>query len=106
MSDRALGLAMMGDDVFFAAIEAADRGTYGISCPCGCYHVARIAAGTDNARCPECGSARGSCESPALGSGPASVQNQGDDGGEPVLASLYFGEPADGVLRALAAKGR
>lgn len=87
----ALGLALMGDDVFFAAIEAADPDTYGIDCTCGCYHVARISLGTDNARCPECGSSRGGCESPALGDGPRSLQLADDDGGEAVVAALYFG---------------
>lgn len=74
----ALSLALRGDDVLLAAIDAADPDTFGINCPCGCYHVGRfseqIADHPIDAACPQCGSTRGSFESPALGSGPASVR--------------------------------
>jgi uncharacterized OB-fold protein len=87
-----LSIAMMGDEAFFAAIEAADKDTFGTGCSnCGTYHIARISLGTDNAMCPVCGSKKGWIECPALGYGPSSIQKQDDDGGEIVLASLFFG---------------
>lgn len=92
MSDAALWLALRGDDAFYAAIEAADPDSFGVSCPCGTYHVGRHSRGIYDARCPDCGRRTGSMESPALGQGPASVQLEPDDGGEPVLAHLLFGD--------------
>lgn len=74
----ALGFALRGDDVLMAAIDAADPDTFGVQCPCGCYHVGRFSEQSPDqpidAACPHCGSTRGSFESPALGSGPASVR--------------------------------
>ena len=76
--DGAMGAALRGDDAFLQAIDAADRDTFGINCPCGCYHVGRFSEQDPNApidaACPRCGSTRGSFESPALGRGPASVR--------------------------------
>jgi len=90
-----LSLAMMGDDAFWAALDEADPDTYGISCECGIYHVGRWSRNerpnNPNGKCPVCGSGAGAMETPALGHGPASVQKQADDGGEAVLACLYFG---------------
>lgn len=74
----ALVHALRGDDALMAAIDAADPDTFGISCSCGCYHVGRFSEQVANqpidAACPRCGSKRGCFESPALGSGPASVR--------------------------------
>jgi len=78
--DGALAAALRGDDFFFAAIDAADPDTFGINCPCGCYHVGRFSEQDPqrpiDAACPECGSTQGSFESPALGSGPASAKSK------------------------------
>lgn len=72
---NALGFALRGDDALWRAIDAADPDTFGVSCPCGCFHVGKFSEmEPTEARCPECGSARGSFESPALGGGPPSVK--------------------------------
>lgn len=72
---NALFAALRGDDFLMAAIDAADPDTYGTSCECGCFHIGRWSKFEPaEARCPECGSARGGLESPALGSGPDSVR--------------------------------
>ena len=68
----ALGAALGGDDAFFAAIDRADPGTYGLHCStCGTFSVGRFdELDPSDAACPSCGSVRFGFESPALGSGP------------------------------------
>jgi hypothetical protein len=86
-----LHYALRGDDVFFAAIEAADPDLFGITCSaCDTYHVGHFDDGPMNCRCPECGCNRGSFESPALGGGPATLQQTWDDGGGAVVAALIY----------------
>lgn len=87
-----LHFALRGDDAFFAAIDAADPDYFGITCSsCETYHVGHYDDGPVNCRCPRCGCNRGSLESPALGSGPATLQQTWDDGGGAVVAELIFG---------------
>jgi hypothetical protein len=87
-----LHYALRGDDAFFAAIEASDQSTFGITCKvCDTYHVGQLEDGYMHNRCPECGCGRGSFESPALGSGPRTLQQTWDDGGGAVIAGLIYG---------------
>lgn len=72
---NALGFALRGDDVFLRAIDNADPDTFGVSCQCGCFHIGKFSEMEPHeARCPDCGSDRGSFESPALGGGKASIK--------------------------------
>lgn len=73
---NALGFALRGDDAFMKAIDEADPDTFGITCAeCGCFHIGKFSEMEPHeARCPECGSDRGSFESPALGGGKPSVK--------------------------------
>lgn len=69
-----LSAALRGDIHFLAAIDAADADTFGISCPCGTYHVGKfIDMDPRDAVCPSCGCDHGAGETPALGTGPASL---------------------------------
>jgi|GEM_PF-6758239 len=93
--------AMMGDDVFHDLIEQAGRErphSFGVNCsPCEedgeyTYYVGDFRDGPPlEARCPVCGSTRGSMESPALGGGERAIQTD-DDGGGPVIAALIYGD--------------
>lgn len=72
---NALGFALRGDDALWRAIDAADPDTFGVSCPCGCFHVGKFSEMDPiDARCPDCGSGRGGFESPALGRGKPTVK--------------------------------
>ena len=96
-----LAAALKGDDAFFDLIQEAGRDrphSFGVNCST-CerdeeytYYVGDFRDGPPwEARCPVCGSNRGSLESPALGAGERAIQTD-DDGGGPVITAMIYGD--------------
>ena len=74
--DGAMAAALMGDDVFMAAIDNADPDTFGCNCSnCETYYVGRWSGdgAPPKVACPNCKTSKASLESPALGSGPEAI---------------------------------